>query len=173
MIDIFLVILGIFLFGITIFFAWIGWGTFFYGVPLVPTSSHIAKKMIDIANIQKNKKVYDLGCGTGTILFQLPKNVIGYGYDLVFPAIWYAKLKNLFLRKNIFFERADFFQKKLHDADIIFCYLFRSVMDRFYREKWNELSKGCWIISHGFPIRALNPKKIIRIGKAKIFMYRK
>lgn len=173
MIDIFLIVLVVILFFSSLFFAWIGWGTFFYGVPLVPTPRKIVLKMIKLADFKGGEKVYDLGCGTGSILFQLPLAVSRIGYDLVRPAIWYAKLKNSLFRKNIFFERADFFQKDLSDADIIFCYLFRSIMDRFYREKWNELPAGCRIISHGFPITHLEPTQVVQEGKIKIYLYQK
>ncbi|MCF7917489.1 class I SAM-dependent methyltransferase [Candidatus Gracilibacteria bacterium] len=173
MIDFLLVFICFIVILATIFFGWILWGTFFYGVPLVPTPRKIVRKMILLANLCAGQKVYDLGCGTGTILFAIPSGVWGVGYDLVKPAIWYAKIENFLLRRNLEFECADFFHKNLSDADVIFCYLFRSVMDRFYHEKFSELKKGCRIISYGFPMEEISPTKEEKFGKVKIYIYLK
>lgn len=129
--------------------------------------------MIRLADLKPGQKAYDLGCGMGTILFVLPHGIQGVGYDIVRPAIWFTRLKNIFLRKNIRFECANFFHKNLSDADVLFCYLFPSVMERLHREKWSELKSGCQIISHGFSIPNISPKKTIQEGKSKIYIYQK
>ena len=68
---------------------------------------------------------------------------------------------------------SDFFKADLHDADVIFCYLFPGAMDRFFREKFPELRPGTKIISHGFPILELEPVKKVEVGRAKIWVYEK
>jgi SAM-dependent methyltransferase len=175
--NIFLLIFGIILLGALIFSVWMLWGFFHYGAPLVSTSKKTAQKMVELAAIHPGKTIYDLGCGVGAILFEVAKNSSGdvkcFGYDLVRPAIWFARIKNFFLKKNIQFYSQDFFTANLSDADVIFCYLFPKVIDKIYTEKWAELPTGCRIISHGFPFTSLQPTHVVQVGKDKIYVYEK
>ncbi len=184
--NIVLALFGIVLLGALVFSSWMLWGFFRYGAPLVSTSKNVTEKMIELANIHHGNRVYDLGCGTGTILFDVVKRNLPptpslqkregiqcVGYDLVRPAIWFARIKNSIFKKNIQFECRDFFTTDLSDADVIFCYLLPSVMERIYQEKWEELKSGCKIISHGFPMKPIQPTRIESVGKEKIYVYEK
>lgn len=144
------------------------------GVPFVPTSRTVAKKMVELAKISPGIRVYDLGCGNGKILFLASEyGARCVGYELVRPLVWWAKLKNRLRQKQITFLCSDFFKADLCDADVIFCYLFPGAMDRFFREKFPELRPGTKIISHGFPILELEPMKKVEVGRAKIWVYEK
>ncbi len=177
MMDILLVLIALISFLALFFFSWVVWGTFRYRAPLISTSSMVAQKMIKIAEMRSGDVVYDLGCGTGAILFEVvknsPKQLKCRGYDLVRPAIWFAQIKNVLLKKNIHFQSKDFFTADLSDADVIFCYLLPVVMKRIYEEKWGTLKPGCKIVSHGFPITSLQPTRIEPVGKGKIYVYQK
>jgi SAM-dependent methyltransferase len=181
LINIFLIALSIILLGALVFSSWVVWGFFQYGAPLVPTSQKVTERMIALANIQSGDRVYDLGCGTGTILFGVvkrsPRDIKCIGYDLVRPAIWFAKMKIFFVETrhgaSLQFECRDFFTVDVSDADVIFCYLLPEVMQKIYTEKWETLKSGCKIISHGFPIHTLQPTHEASVGKEKIYVYEK
>ncbi len=184
LINFVLILFGVVLLFALVFSAWMLWGFLRYGAPLVSTSQKIAKRMIELSDIQSGNIIYDLGCGTGAILFEvanLPptpslqkrEGLKCVGYDLVRPAIWWARIKNALLKKNIQFHSQDFFTANLSDADVIFCYLLPPVMDRIYTEKWNELKAGCRIVSHGFPILPLQPTQVVQVGKGNIYVYEK
>ena len=143
-------------------------------VPYVSTSKKVAKEMVKLARISPGIQVYDLGCGNGKILFLASEyGARCTGYELIRPLVWWAKFKNRLHRKQITFLCSDFFKADLHDADVIFCYLFPGAMDRFFREKFPELRSGTKIISHGFPILELKPVKKVEVGRAKIWVYEK
>ncbi len=171
--NILLLLFGMILLGAVVFSAWMLWGFLHYGAPLVSTPKKTVQKMIELANIQSGQVVYDLGCGTGTILFEVVGDVQCQGYDLVKPAIWWARIKNTLLKRNIQFHSQDFFTVNLSDADVVFCYLLPEVMSRIYTEKWNELRAGCRIVSHGFPILPLQPTQVVQVGKGNIYVYEK
>ncbi|MCF7831159.1 methyltransferase domain-containing protein [Candidatus Gracilibacteria bacterium] len=177
MIDIVLIIVLVFVGLVTVFFTWNLIGLCVCHVPCVSTSQKMVKKMIGLANLKKGDITYDLGCGQGRIVFQVAKKGIKCtGFEIVRPWVWLANLKKaLFIKKEqkklIEFKCADFFKEDLSKADVIFCYLWPSIMERLYKEKWQQLKKGTRIISHGFPILNLEPIKIEKVGRTKIFVY--
>ena len=130
--------------------------------------------MIKVSGLKTGQNVYDLGCGMGHILLTAsalyPENNYT-GYDISVPTILWARLKAKLLRCTINFYCDDFFTRDLTDADIIFTYLWPSIMDRIYDEVWPTLKPGTKLISHGFPIKALTPTQTIRVGKSKVLVY--
>jgi len=132
--------------------------------------------MIGLGQLKTQQNIYDLGCGMGHILITAqklhPKNNY-YGYDISKPAIYWARLKSKFLKRDISFYCADFFNQDLSSADIIFTYLWPSIMDRIHQEIWPSLKPGTLLISHGFPINSLPPTEGVRIGRSKILIYKK
>ena len=183
LINILLALMAILAFGALVFGGWILWGALFYDVPFVTTSYKIAQKMVHCANLKGGEKIYDLGCGVGTILFSVvkihpEKKFECIGYDLIKPALWWAHVKNFFIPKihhstSLQFKCADIFKQDLSSADVIFCYLISSAMERFFLEKWEELKPGCKIISHGFSIPSIVPMKVEPIEKGNIYVYKK
>jgi precorrin-6B methylase 2 len=174
--NVILTLFGIILLGAIVFGVWMAWGMFFYGAPLVSTSKKVTKKMIELSGIHQRDIVYDLGCGTGSILFEVMKSTSGAycrGYDLVKPAILFAQIKNTLLKTNIDFQSKDLFTVDLSDADVIFCYLLPEAMKRIYTEKWEELKPGCRIVSNGFQLPSLKPTHTEPVGKGKIYIYEK
>ena len=149
---------------------------FKFRAPLVPTSRKIAKKMVEIAEISSKKRVVDLGCGIGTILFVAeqiaPKNNFS-GFEVLRPAVWFSRARAKLARSKIQFHCKDFFEADLSNSDVIFCYLWPSVMNRFYEKIYEKLKPGTKIVSHAFKIPKLEPIKIERVGRATIFLYKK
>jgi len=160
--------------GATLFFAWTLVVLFFTRVPLISTPFPVIRKMIELADLKPGQKVYDLGCGRGNILFVAEKKGVHCtGYDLLRPALWIAKLKKKWKKSSVEFHCADFFKADLRDGDVIFCYLWPSIMERFQREKWGELKRGTRVISHGFEMKTLRPVQVEKIGRATVYVYQK
>jgi SAM-dependent methyltransferase len=136
----------------------------------------VAKKMAELAQLKPGQVAYDLGCGSGTILFAAAKaepRAKLIGYEVIRPLVWWGRFRNLRLQTNIKFYCANFFKSDLSEADVIFCYLFPGLMERFYREIYPTLRPGTRIISHGFLLSNLEPVKEVCVGKARLWMYEK
>lgn len=174
MIDVLLGFLLLLAFAAAVFFGWGMIGLVMTRVPFVSTDKAVAQKMVELAQLRPGQNVYDLGCGSGTILFLAEKyGARCTGYELVRPVYWLAQLQKTFRRSSVAFRCQDFFQANLSDGDVIFCYLFRPVMNRLYAEKWPELKPGTKLISHGFPIDELKPVHVETVRKAKIYVYQR
>lgn len=122
------------------------------GAPFVTTNRKLVKEMVDLADIQKGDKAYDLGCGDGRIIFEACKRgAIGIGFDVHPFLVWYCRLKNLFYKLPVKFYYGNILRQDLSDADVVFCYLLPGVMKELAK-KFKELKPGTMVVSHGFKV---------------------
>ena len=175
-IDLFLLAYTILLGMITLWAAYSSYLVFKCGVPPVPTNRKITGTMIQSAGLMKGQQVYDLGCGFGDILLraatQYPENNY-QGFDINKPVIWVAKMRNYLSKKNIFFRPENFFDQDLSGADIIFCYLWPSIMHQIENDIWPQLKPGTKIISHAFPLPKMPATETLLVGRHRVFVYTK
>jgi len=174
-VDIFLAIFTVLLGVICIIMSYASFRIVTHKVPSVPTGKNIRDEMFALAQLTENQVVYDLGCGFGGILFsahkQFPRNNFT-GFDVVDPIIWWAQLKAKILgRKKIAFVKKDFFSADITDANVIFCYLWPSIMARIETEIWPTLKPGTKVISHAFKLPNIKPETVTHIGKHKVYLY--
>jgi hypothetical protein len=67
----------------------------------------------------------------------------------------------------------NFFEQDLHDADVIFCFLFPPIMHKVEHKLRNELKPGARVVVYAFPLSTMAPTQtIIVCGKWKMFVYR-
>lgn len=171
MIDFFLIVLLLFLALICVLGISVLLAAFITGVPFVPTHTAAIEKMIELGRLKKGSTVYDLGSGLGHILFATPKEVRRIGYERVIFLVWGSKFRNALKKDSVTFFQQDFFRADLADADVLFCYLFPQIMDRFQKEIWPKLPTGCRVISNGFPMSevAFNQKE--KVGSSTLYLY--
>ncbi len=132
--------------------------------------------MIELAEVEENQVICEIGCGFAQLLFLLvqgkPKNTY-IGIDVLGPVIWFNTLKARFLQRDICFKKQNFFKADLSENDIIFCYLWDSIMEDLYVKKWEEFKPGMKLISHDFPIKKLRPVVTQKIGRSTVYVYQK
>ena len=126
---------------------------YYTGVPYAPTPHSTIKTILRILQIKKGVKLYDLGCGDGRFLFSAEKmgaEVIGFEIS---PFSYIRTLaKKIFTKSNAKIYFKNFFYQNLSSADIVFCFLVDSVMNRVSKKLQNELKPGTKIVSYGFPL---------------------
>lgn len=146
-----------------------GFGKFAPFVPSVGTSKNT---MLDIARKQLRKSnksltVIDLGSGTGSLLIPLAKEFpqhrfVGIEWDfipLVFAKFYSHKLK------NIYWYKQNFMTYSCSDADIVFCYLLKTMQERVGLKLSQEIKKECIVITELYPVNHL---KLIKTHKPKL-----
>lgn len=150
-------------------------------VPFVPTPKRIIRKMIDMADIQPNEKICDLGSGTGRIIILVAQKnrqnlVIGVEKSLTLRIIsnfflfWHP-----FLKKNIQIIKKDFFNMDFHEFDVIFCFSTPEAL-RILAPKFQLLKPGSRIISYMFPLE--NQDNFLEVSehisdKDSVYYYKK
>lgn len=132
-----------------------------YGVPYVPTPQSTVDKMVKLADLKKGDKVFDLGCGDGRLIFTAEKitKTPGTGYELA-PIIYIiAQIKRFTKNSKADIRMESLFKSDLSQADVLFCYLMPHMLKKLTKKILKECRPGTKIISHGFKIEGLIPKK--------------
>ena len=102
----------------------------FNRAPYVSTSSKVVKSIMNNIPIKKGAVVYDLGCGDARITNQLKKKyqIKGKGYEISTITLASSWLNKIIHRSKVSLYLGNFFKKEIHDADMIFCYLYPETM---------------------------------------------
>jgi hypothetical protein len=159
-------IIFIFLFGLTIWSA-------FIGAPYFITPKKAIREAFQLAQIRPGQKLYDLGAGDGKALVigQQEFGAQAVGFELS-PIVWVIARLNLLLhgsRAQLYCR--NFYNQDLSGADVIFCFLSVHAMARLKPKFERELAPGTKIISYSFSIHGWTPKKIIEGYPGKVFLY--
>jgi len=146
-------------------------------VPFVPSSRKAIKKIVDLIPVDKDKIIYDLGCGDGRVLIAYTKKygVRGIGYELGWLAYSLARFNVWLTKTPIKIYKQNFYKVNLSQADIVFCYLLPATLKNIEKKLIDELKPGAKIISLDFQFPNWSPtQKIELTNKAgKIFIYTK
>jgi len=133
------------------------------GAIFTRTHPSMIKKILENIALESNQIVYDLGCGDGRFLRAIVKryNVRGIGFEINPWAYFLAKIYNVFSQTQVNIMFANFWHKRVSNADLVFCYLFPDVMRRLKEKLEKELRPGTSVVSCNFPIPDWQPEKII------------
>lgn len=149
-------------------------------VIFVPTPNDVVDKMLELAQVQKDDLLYDLGCGDGRIVVTAAKRfgcrAVGYDID---PQRVKESLENV-ARNNIenlvTIEQKDIFTLDLSKANVITLYLLPSLNVRLIPQL-EKLKAGSRIVSHDFRMKGVKPDKIVKLissedeAEHKVFLW--
>lgn len=171
LLDTFLVFLLIVLLLCCAFWTYLLVYLLYYRVPLISTGKNVTQTALDLAQIKPGEQVVDLGCGWSPFLFAAYSREPGAhytGYDVLWPVLAYNRWR---AKGRIKFEQSDFFKVDLSQTDVVYCYLWDTVMQRLYEEKWPTLKPGTRLVSYDFPIKNLESQQVVAVGKGKVYLY--
>ena len=135
-------------------------------VPYVPTEDRVVKVMVDHANLQYGNVVYDLGAGDGRVLIaalnRIP-SIYATAVEAVFTVYFWGRIKTRLSKKKITWKCGSLFKQDVSDADVIFLYLFPSLMKKLEKKFDEELKSGTRIVSHAFQFPNRKPIKVIEV----------
>lgn len=136
-------------------------------VPYVPTPNEVVSKMLDLAEVQPDDYVIDLGSGDGRIVIAAAKRgAMGHGIDLDPQRIAEARAnaKEAGVDDKVMFRQEDIFKTNFSKASVITMYLLPSVNKKLRPRLLNELKPGTRIVSHSFDMGDWEPDKTAEIS---------
>lgn len=132
--------------------------------PWVPSKNRYRKLFLERIPIEPGDTVYDLGCGTGTVLIDVLEkypNVKAIGVELSLIPYLVAKFRS-FSRPNLHIRFGNLFQEDLQNADIVFVYLLARAYPKLLKKLRAELSPNALLVLEAWPFEDLEPWKTIK-----------
>ena len=150
----------------------ISW-TNYKGSPWVPTTFKMVHKMLDLADIQPNELVYELGCGDGRIAViaarKYQARVVGIELN-PFLWLWCQLVITIFgLRGRVKVVLGNFYKQDLRDADVVVCYLLPKTNKELEGKLLRDLRPGTRVVSNTFLFYQVRLSK--RDGKALLYLF--
>jgi trans-aconitate methyltransferase len=129
------------------------------GAPFYPSPESAITSMLDMAGVNSDSVVYDLGCGDGGIVVAAARRygvrkVVGIEKSKKLCSIALAKTRGL---RNASIIEADYDDVDLSEASVVTVYQSASENARLKAKFLRELSQGTTIVSHDFGIPGWHP----------------
>ena len=123
-------------------------------VPWVPTPDEVMETMFRMAKLNKNDVVYDLGSGDGRVLIYAAKKfgARGVGVEIEGHRVKEAReaAEAAGVSGRVRFIEQDLFKAEVHEASVVFLYLFTAVMKRVQPRLLAELKPGTRVVAYQF-----------------------
>jgi len=134
-----------------LYLVWKYWA-FFIGAGYDPTPAEKVRRMLDLAKLNANDVLYDLGCGDGRLLISAARDfgarAVGIEADPIrwILARWNVRKAGLEGRVRILW--GNFFHFSVSEATVVSLFLYQPVNNRLKDKFRNELRKGSRIVSN-------------------------
>ena len=131
-------------------------------IEYVPTPQNVVDKLLDVAKIQKDDVLYDLGCGDGRIVINAAKRfgVKAVGYDIDPKRVAESKenVKRNKVEHLVTIEQKDIFTVDLSPATVVTLYLLPELNVRLIPQL-EKLKPGSRVVSHDFDMEGVEHEK--------------
>lgn len=129
------------------------------GAPFYPSPEFAIRSMLDLAGVNSESVVYDLGCGDGAIVAAAARHygarkVVGIEQSKKLCSIAMAKTRRL---RNASIIEANYDDVDLSEASVVTLYQSASENARLKGKFLRELSEGTAIVSHDYGIPGWHP----------------
>jgi cyclopropane fatty-acyl-phospholipid synthase-like methyltransferase len=132
-------------------------------IPFVPSPMIVVDRMLELAEVNKDDIIYDLGSGDGRILIQAAKKygVRGVGIDMNPKLVADATRKAAEEKVShlVQFRAADGLTVDISDATVVTLYMFKWFNNQM-RPKLQRLQTGSRIVAHDFGIDEWEPNRV-------------
>jgi len=136
-------------------------------VPYVATAKPIAKRMLELAKVDGDDVIYDLGSGDGRIVIQAARHygARGVGIEIEGELVQKAreKARKAGVSHLVEFRQGDLFKADISEATVVTLYLLPSVNKRLRPKLFQQLDPGTRVVSHDFSMEDWTPDKTVKI----------
>lgn len=133
-------------------------------VVYVGTPYDVASKMLQMAKVNKDDLVYDLGCGDARILILAAQKygcrAIGYDIDPEMVRISRENVARNHVEDLVKIVQADIFTLDLREADVIPMYLLPE-MNQKLLPQLEKLKSGSRLVCHNYDLEGIEPDETV------------
>jgi len=142
-------------------------------VPWFPTKRKDYGSIEKLAHLKPGLIFYDLGSGTGNMLFYLSKkyNIKCVGIERSPFFYLYSKIKS-FLYDGVEIHYGNFLKHDLSKADVVYAFLHPAIYKKLELKIKNNLKNNSKLILACWPLKNLKPTKISKkTGEMTYYLY--
>ncbi|MCI4336536.1 MAG: SAM-dependent methyltransferase [Thermoplasmata archaeon] len=153
--------------------AYFVFASFACGAGYQPTPRRSVESMLRLAAVGPGDTVYDLGAGTGAVLFRAAaRGATAVGVEVEPTRVLILRLRRRFspLRDRVTLSWGNMFAMDLRPATVIAVFLWPDAMRRLRPIFESQLTPGTRIVSHYHPLPGYIPTMEDRA--AKVYLYR-
>jgi protein-L-isoaspartate O-methyltransferase len=149
-------------------------------VPYVPTPLEVAQKMLEVAKVQPDDVIYDLGSGDGRIVILAAQKFGAHAVGVELNSDLYQKssqrIRELGLQDRAQIIHENMFEVNVRHATVVTLYLLTAVNERLRPMLERQLRSGARIVSHDFQVPGWQPAQTVEVTSenavvSKIFLY--
>jgi hypothetical protein len=164
--------IGLFLLAVAI--AYFVFASFLYGAGYQPTPRRSAEMMLRFAEVGPQDTLYDLGAGTGAIVFRAARvyraRVVGVEVEPVRYLILKLRRSLGPFADRISLRRGNLFDLEFRDATVISVFLWPGLMARLRPKLEAELAAGARVVSYCHKVPGWTPERYD--ARTDVYLYR-
>lgn len=150
------------------------YASFAFGAGYQPTPARVVRRMLDLAEVHPGDTLYDLGAGTGAIVFAAART---YGAQVV--GVEVEPIRVLMLRLRLWWggprgrvtlRWGNIFEVDLRRAQVVAVFLWPGAMERLRPRFESQLPDGARVVSHWHPVPGWIPEVVD--SELRIYLYR-
>lgn len=145
-------------------------------VPFVPTSHDIVERMLEMAEVEPDDHLIDLGSGDGRIVISAVRDWMvrsALGIDLDPERVFEARknAREAGVEDRAIFKQGDLFEEDFSDATVLTMYLFPEVNLRLRPIILEKMAPGTRIVSHAFNMGDWEPDQSDIVRLSRIYLW--
>lgn len=143
--------------------------------PYVPTRRAVVDRMLEVAGVDEDDTVVDLGSGDGRIVVRAAARfgARGRGYEIQALLVRAARerARRAEVSDRVEFRRKDLFDADLSDATVVMLYLTSELNLKLRSKLLDELRPGTRVVSHDFDMGDWRPEQTVHVNGERIFLW--
>ena len=155
--------------------AYFVFASFAYGAGYQPTPRRSVEKMLRLAEVGPQDTLYDLGAGTGAIVFRAARiyraRVIGVEVEPIRIAVLRLRRRFGAMGDLVTIRWGNFFDLDFRKATVVSAFLWPGAMARLRPKLEAELPPGARIVSHCHAVPGWTPE--VYDPETEVYLYRR
>jgi len=150
------------------------YASFVFGAGYQPTPARVVRRMLDLAEVHPGETLYDLGAGTGAIVFAAARKygarVVGVEVEPVRVLILKLRLWWGGPRDRVTLVWGNIFEVDLRPAQTVAVFLWPGAMERLRPRLESQLPEGARVVSHWHKVPGWTPEVVD--SDLRVYLYR-
>ena len=143
--------------------------------PYITTPQWVVERMLEMADVDEDDVVYDLGSGDGRFVITAARQFGARGVGIeINPRLLRRARTNAQLAgvaDQVTFRQDDLYKADLREATVVTVYLDKKLNVRLRPRLLRQLDPGDRVVSHNYGMGAWTPDRVEQTGDRKIFLW--